>query len=469
MWNRTRSLAAACSVLSVAALVAVGLVLPAAAQAAAVAKQTELKCYEYKNPTDWGGVPQQLAVEKFNVPGGTLTAVNVDRAVQITSRYTASSQNMGTRRVDISADGWVRMDGNYGLRTLSGTFNEKKSYEYVNGVGTTSDTVADRNDPDKVRLTSPSDLAAWSGAGTNVFTGASYGNSSIVGSGNNGAQINTDALMKVCVMYEYTEEVTVCIGDYIWIDANRNGIQDQGENPVPGMNVRITDHTGALLGTAVTDTSGRWQLCGLEPSVDCYGDVTLPNGYVVTTAFQGAPELDSNGIGNGTGARFKCKTPPTGSDLSFDVGVWAAPQPFAPAIPGASNAVPRSNVLRARKSASHRLINSGGRTIFTVVVNNVSRQALRNVTVCDRPPAQLSFVTRPRGSFFRSGSLCWRVNYIAPRSSKMFRYAMKSSRVASRRCVLNTVSASDGLGSIASARAAVCIKPTARKPIKLAG
>ncbi|MBU6227369.1 MAG: carboxypeptidase regulatory-like domain-containing protein, partial [Acidobacteria bacterium] len=51
----------------------------------------------------------------------------------------------------------------------------------------------------------------------------------------------------------------VQIGNRVWIDTDKDGIQDPGETPVKGVTVRVYDATGTtLLGTAVTDENGEY-------------------------------------------------------------------------------------------------------------------------------------------------------------------------------------------------------------------
>ena len=51
----------------------------------------------------------------------------------------------------------------------------------------------------------------------------------------------------------------VQIGNRVWIDTDKDGIQDPGETPVKGVTVRVYDATGTtLLGTAITDENGEY-------------------------------------------------------------------------------------------------------------------------------------------------------------------------------------------------------------------
>ncbi|WP_183086156.1 SdrD B-like domain-containing protein [Mycetocola tolaasinivorans] len=51
---------------------------------------------------------------------------------------------------------------------------------------------------------------------------------------------------------------TYAIGDYVWIDLNRNGIQDATESPLAGVTVTLTDADGKELGSTTTDAAGKY-------------------------------------------------------------------------------------------------------------------------------------------------------------------------------------------------------------------
>ncbi len=57
------------------------------------------------------------------------------------------------------------------------------------------------------------------------------------------------------------------IGNRIWNDANNNGIQDPGENPIAGVTVRLF-RAGSPIGTAVTDTNGEYYFTSTPGSND---------------------------------------------------------------------------------------------------------------------------------------------------------------------------------------------------------
>jgi hypothetical protein len=54
------------------------------------------------------------------------------------------------------------------------------------------------------------------------------------------------------------------LGDFVWLDANRNGRQDPGENGVPGVIAILRDRDGSPIRTpVVTDSDGRYLFDGL--------------------------------------------------------------------------------------------------------------------------------------------------------------------------------------------------------------
>ncbi len=70
------------------------------------------------------------------------------------------------------------------------------------------------------------------------------------------------------------------IGDYAWLDLDRDGMQDAGEPGVPGLDIRLYQY-GELVASAQTDAYGRYLLRDLYPgSYDLV--VTLPSELAAT-------------------------------------------------------------------------------------------------------------------------------------------------------------------------------------------
>jgi len=110
----------------------------------------------------------------------------------------------------------------------------------------------------------------------------------------------------------------VSIGDYVWLDANNNGVQDAGEKPVPNATVTLLDADGNTVATTTTDANGYYAFTDLAPNTDY--TVQFPTAvtvgginYALTLPGQGSDAgLDSNpspSTGNAT-----VTTPKTGNN-----------------------------------------------------------------------------------------------------------------------------------------------------------
>ena len=91
----------------------------------------------------------------------------------------------------------------------------------------------------------------------------------------------------------------VSIGDRVWLDADRDGQQDEGESPVPGATVRLLDPEGNEVATTETDENGYYAFTDLPPGVDYVVEfpttVTVDGvRYTLTPPAQGEPGTDSN-------------------------------------------------------------------------------------------------------------------------------------------------------------------------------
>ncbi|NJI01279.1 LPXTG cell wall anchor domain-containing protein, partial [Staphylococcus agnetis] len=88
---------------------------------------------------------------------------------------------------------------------------------------------------------------------------------------------------------------TYRLGDYVWEDANQNGVQDAGETPIPNVVVTLKDSQGTILDTAVTDEYGNYLFSGL-PNGDYTVEFVTPDGYTPTVVNAGGNDAtDSDG------------------------------------------------------------------------------------------------------------------------------------------------------------------------------
>ena len=112
---------------------------------------------------------------------------------------------------------------------------------------------------------------------------------------------------------------SAAVGDRVWIDANRNGVQDEGEENLAGVNVTVTPPAGSdeQARTATTDADGKWRIDELTPGVEYTVSFELPDGYKATDALVGEDRgVDSNGL------RSTVTLKPGEYNETYDLGVF---------------------------------------------------------------------------------------------------------------------------------------------------
>ncbi|WP_353958406.1 M60 family metallopeptidase [Bacillus sp. DX4.1] len=107
------------------------------------------------------------------------------------------------------------------------------------------------------------------------------------------------------------------LGDRVWEDSNRNGIQDQDEKGIEGVRVLLLDKEGNVLKEIKTDKEGNYLFDGLTESIYRV-QVETPSGYVFTLKQSGQDvTVDSNV--NETGVTDDIAF--SNDNLTFDVGI----------------------------------------------------------------------------------------------------------------------------------------------------
>ncbi|MBK7848806.1 MAG: carboxypeptidase regulatory-like domain-containing protein [Zoogloea sp.] len=86
------------------------------------------------------------------------------------------------------------------------------------------------------------------------------------------------------------------LGDKVWYDTNKNGVQDAGEAGVQGVKVSLLDAAGNVVTTQTTDASGNYLFTSLKPGTYSvqFDKTTLPTGYVFTSQDVGSDAADSD-------------------------------------------------------------------------------------------------------------------------------------------------------------------------------
>ncbi len=114
------------------------------------------------------------------------------------------------------------------------------------------------------------------------------------------------------------------LGDRVWYDTNKNGIQDINETGVEGVTVELLSNCSRRGSTQITttDAEGRYKFTDLNAGDYCVEFSNLPAGYVVTSKDSGEEESDSD---VSTTAPFQTETTTLEAgenDLSWDMGIY---------------------------------------------------------------------------------------------------------------------------------------------------
>jgi hypothetical protein len=88
------------------------------------------------------------------------------------------------------------------------------------------------------------------------------------------------------------------VGNFVFLDANCNGIQDGGEVGVPGVTVKLYTCEGVLLQTTTTDANGAYSFTGFQDDV-VKVFFELPAGHTFAPKDAGADGVDSDANADG--------------------------------------------------------------------------------------------------------------------------------------------------------------------------
>ncbi len=183
----------------------------------------------------------------------------------------------------------------------------------------------------------------------------------------------------------YTKQdpiVTTALGDFVWVDYNKDGIQDDGEPGIVDIKVTLYSQDGKEIGSTTTDENGKY-LFKVSPG-QYYLIFGLPDGFVFTGQNQGTnTDKDSNPDSSGKTAVFQIDLGET--DLSLDAGVYAKQDPIV-----------IKPILNLTKTCLTKSVASGGEAVFKITFANEGNIDLHNVVLTE---------FYPKGSIFLSASI----------------------------------------------------------------
>ncbi len=183
------------------------------------------------------------------------------------------------------------------------------------------------------------------------------------------------------------------IGNKVWIDENKNGLQDEGEPGVEGVNVKLFDCENNYVSSLFTDEDGNYLFTELIPG-DYKLQFVLPNDYEFTVQNAGDNSaIDSDA--NPEDGKTVCTELEAGeSDLTWDAGIVE---------------IIRKSDLKIEKTSNSSNSEDGDVVNYQITVTNNGPDAASGVTVYDVLGDGLDFVSSSSLGDFNPENGIWNV------------------------------------------------------------
>jgi LPXTG-site transpeptidase (sortase) family protein len=179
------------------------------------------------------------------------------------------------------------------------------------------------------------------------------------------------------------------LGNFVWLDADFDGIQDAGEIGIPNVTVRLLDANGNELATTTTDANGLYSFTDLAPGTYRV-DFVPPAGYAISPQDQGANDAVDSDANALTGETANVTLAAGETNITLDAGLFLQ----APDIQ-VTKTIPVVNFL-----------NPGVFEItYSINVLNTGNVPLSNIQVTDDltstfpSPASFSIISLLSGTF----------------------------------------------------------------------
>lgn len=111
------------------------------------------------------------------------------------------------------------------------------------------------------------------------------------------------------------------IGDKVWEDLNKNGIQDAGEPGIENVVVKLFDCNGNLISTTTTNSQGNYLFSNLLPG-NYYVQFIPPQGYIFTNQDSGNDDSKDSDANINTGKTICTILTSGANDLTWDAGLY---------------------------------------------------------------------------------------------------------------------------------------------------
>ncbi|OPX77807.1 MAG: Cna protein B-type domain protein [Methanosaeta sp. PtaB.Bin039] len=126
---------------------------------------------------------------------------------------------------------------------------------------------------------------------------------------------------------DFTRDAGMCsfvassLGDLVWDDSDRDGIQDSGEQGIEAVNITLLDAIDVPVATTVTDAHGQYSFSGIAPG-DYRIKCALPIGYEFSPMDQGTNDSLDSDADPATGLTAMVHLLPGQINNTCDVGMF---------------------------------------------------------------------------------------------------------------------------------------------------
>jgi protocatechuate 3,4-dioxygenase beta subunit len=118
----------------------------------------------------------------------------------------------------------------------------------------------------------------------------------------------------------YTQQPPASLGDRVWYDTDKDGVQDAGETGVPGVIVQLYSAAGALVAETRTDANGNYRFENLVPG-DYYVQFVPPAAYTVSPQDAGADDGADSDVNPLSGQTVVTNLQAGENDPTWDLGI----------------------------------------------------------------------------------------------------------------------------------------------------
>lgn len=136
--------------------------------------------------------------------------------------------------------------------------------------------------------------------------------------------VGGDSNMTIDAGIYFEQPVTATVGNYVWLDVNHDGIQDNNEDGVSGVTVTLCDNAGNPVSTRITNANGFYLFTDVTPGTYSVR-FSAPVGFSLSPN-NGAVSVPSNSDANPSNGKTGTFVVNAGDEITYvDAGLYALP------------------------------------------------------------------------------------------------------------------------------------------------